>query len=299
MSRAYTPASLGLEAPISANIGTADSKGIDLSADYNRNFSNGFRLGGRANFTYTQNRYGDYEQPAYEEPWRMLSGQKIGVRWGYIAERLFVDDKEAAASPSQLFGAGSVGPKGGDIKYRDMNGDGKITNADQVFLGLPSTPEIVYGMGLSMGFKQLDLSAFFQGLGRSSFFIDPSQVSPFLEDRQVLQSIANDYWSEDNPNFYAKYPRLGTTSSELNNNFQTSSWWMRDGAFLRLKSLEIGYTLPKKLAKKLFLANCRIYMNGLNLATFSRFKDWDPELAANGFSYPVQKVYNLGINVNL
>jgi len=299
MERSYIPATMGLEAAVNANLGTAYSKGVDLSADYSKTFSTGFWMSGRANLTLSSNRYGHYEQPAYAEPWRILSGQKIGVVWGYIAERLFVDDAEAAASPTQLFGSGTSMPKGGDIKYRDMNGDGKITNSDQVFLGLPSTPELVYGAGLSMGYKGFDLSAFFQGVGRTSFFINPSEVSPFLQNRQVLEVFAQSHWTEENQDLYAKYPRLGANSTAINNNLQTSSWWMRNGAFLRLKSLEIGYSLPKNLAEKLKLSNCRIYLNGLNLFTFSAFKDWDPELASNGFSYPIQKVFNLGINVNL
>ncbi|UYQ91186.1 TonB-dependent receptor [Chitinophaga horti] len=299
MGRASIPGSTGLEAPVSANLGTTDSRGIDLSADYSKNFTNGFWMSGRANFTFSQNKYGYYEQPAYEEPWRLLNGQKINVRWGYIAERLFVDDKEAAASPTQQFGAGNSAPRGGDIKYRDMNGDGKISEADQVFLGLPSVPEIVYGAGISMGYKGFDVSGFLQGAARTSFFIDPTAVSPFINNRQVLQVFADSHWSEENQDLYAKYPRLGTQTKYIANNLQTSSWWMRNGAFLRLKSLEVGYTLPDRLAKKAYLTNCRIYFNGLNLLTFSRFKDWDPELSSNAFSYPLQKVFNVGLNVNL
>ncbi len=299
MSRASVPATMGLESGVSANLGTADSRGMDLSADYSKSIGRDFSITARANFTFSQNKYGTYEQPAYKEPWRILSGQKIGVRWGYIAERLFVDDAEAAASPSQLFGAGSSAPKGGDIKYRDMNNDGKISEADQVFLGLPSTPEIVYGAGLSMSFRQFDFSAFFQGVGRTSFFIDPAQTSPFINNRQVLQAFADSHWTEENQNMYAKYPRLGVSSTDLNNNLQTSSWWMRDGAFIRLKSLEVGYSLPQKMAKRIFMSNCRIYLSTMNPLTWSRYKDWDPELASNGFSYPIQKVYNIGINVNL
>ena len=288
----------GLEAAVSSNIGKAKSQGVDLSADYSKTFSKSFWMSGRANFTFSQNRYVNYEQPAYSEPWRILNGQKIGVRWGYIAERLFVDDNEAAASPTQLFNSANA-PKGGDIKYRDMNGDGRITASDQVFLGLPETPEIVYGFGISSGFKNFDLSVFFQGVGRTSFFINPSETSPFLGNRQVLQPFADSYWSEENQNLFAKFPRLGLNANDVENNMQTSSWWMRDGAFLRLKSLEFGYTVPERISKKAFIQKCRIYFNALNLVTFSRFKDWDPELSSNGFSYPLQRVYNIGLNINL
>ncbi|HEY6082473.1 MAG TPA: hypothetical protein VIU45_03385, partial [Chitinophagaceae bacterium] len=95
---------------------------------------------------------------------------------------------------------------------------------------------------------------------------------------------------------YAAWPRLSTAI--INNNVQPSTWWMRDGTFLRLKSMEIGYTLPAKLTKKAYIDNLRIYFNGLNLLTWSRFKLWDPEMGGNGFAYPVQKVYNLGLDVN-
>jgi hypothetical protein len=175
------------------------------------------------------------------------------------------------------------------------------------FMGYPSTPEIVYGFGFSAGYKGFDLSAFFQGQARVSFFIDPRTTSPFLERNvayvegraQVLQAYADSHWSEENQNLFATYPRLGTSSAVVANNLQPSSWWLRDGSFIRLKSVEIGYTLPKNILKSLRLSNCRFYLNGLNLVTWSKFKMWDPELGGNGFAYPIQKVFNFGLNVNL
>jgi len=305
--RASIPVSEGLEAPISANLGIVDSKGIDLSMDYKQNFGNGGWASIRGNFTYSHNQYVYKEEPDYKEPWRGSIGQPISRGYGYIAERLFVDDQEAANSPTQIFNGSGIKPQGGDIKYRDVNGDGKIDVLDAVYMGYPQTPEIVYGFGFSTGYKGFDLSAFFQGQARVSFFVDPNRVSPFIPspdayvygNTQVLSEFANSHWSEEHQDLYAAYPRLGVNSTVISNNLQSSTWWLRDGSFMRLKSLEVGYTLPGRIAKSLRVSNLRIYFNGLNLLTWSPFKLWDPEQGGNGFAYPIQKVYNIGLNVNL
>jgi len=301
------PVTMGLEAPISTNYGSAITKGIDIQMDYKHAFNKDFWLQARGSFTYAESVYASFEEPQYNEAYRSEIGQPIGRQYGYIAERLFVDDVEARNSPSQIFSAGGIAPMGGDIKYRDLNGDGKIDGADETFIGYPTVPEIVYGYGVSAGYKNFDLSAFFQGQAMVSFFIDPSRVSPFIQspdpyvigNTQLLQAFADNHWSEDNQNLYAEYPRLGVTGAQIENNRQQSTWWMRDGSFLRLKSLEIGYTLPKLISEKLAVKKCRLYFNGLNLYTWAPFKLWDPELGGNGFNYPIQKVFNIGINATL
>ena len=306
--RTAVPTTVGLESGVSANFGTANSKGIDLQADYKQTFGKNLWLQGRGNFTLASSKYDSYEEPQYNEAYRYQSGQYINRNYGYIAERLFVDDVEARNSPSQIFSSNGVAPQGGDIKYRDLNGDGKIDGADQTFIGYPTIPRIVYGYGLSGGYKNFDLSAFFQGQAQVSFFIDPSRTSPFIQspdpayasgNTQLLKAFADDHWSEDNQNLYAQYPRLGVNGAQIENNRQNSTWWMRDGSFMRLKSLEIGYTLPQRIAQKMKMTKCRIYFNGLNLYTWSPFKLWDPEIGGNGFAYPIQKVFNVGLNVNL
>ncbi|CAM3924510.1 TonB-dependent receptor [Mucilaginibacter galii] len=307
-SRTAVPTTVGLESGVSANFGTANSNGIDLQADYKQTFGKNLWLQGRGNFTLASSKYDSYEEPQYKETYRYQSGQYINRNYGYIAERLFVDDVEARNSPSQIFSSNGVAPQGGDIKYRDLNADGKIDGADQTFIGYPTIPRIVYGYGLSGGYKNFDLSAFFQGQAQVSFFIDPSRTSPFIQspdaayasgNTQLLKAFADDHWSEDNQNLYAQYPRLGVNGAQIENNRQNSTWWMRDGSFMRLKSLEIGYTLPQRIAQKMKMTKCRIYFNGLNLYTWSPFKLWDPEIGGNGFAYPIQKVFNVGLNVNL
>jgi hypothetical protein len=176
-------------------------------------------------------------------------------------------------------------------------------------IGNPTTPEITYGFGFSAGFKKFDLSVFMQGLARESFWIDTRATAPFVNydddkpinngrtgENALLKTYADSHWSEDNQNMYAIWPRLSVTP--INNNNQTSTWFMRDGGFLRVKSVELGYSLSKLFLERYKITNVRIYFSGTNLFTFSKFKMWDPEMGGYGLSYPVQKVYNLGINVN-
>lgn len=299
------PSSTGLEADILTNLGTVDVQGVDLTANYNRDFSRDFRIQFMSNFTYSKGTYGAYEEPAYTEPWRYISGTMLKQRFGFIAERLFVDDKEVAASPTQQFGGNRV--RGGDIKYRDLNGDGRITVADMAPIGMPTTPQIMYGFGVSLNYKGFELNARFQGQSRVSLFIDPRSVSPFVippspqiqSQSQVMQAFADNYWSEENQDLYALYPRLGVSAQAIENNLQPSTWWLRDGSFLRLKSAEIGYALPNKLTKRLGLGYTRLYVNGMNLFNITKFDLWDPELGGNGFKYPIQRAFNIGLNVNL
>ncbi|MCG6188598.1 TonB-dependent receptor [Maribellus maritimus] len=298
--RADIPSTMGLWDTPTVNVGEATGKGIDVSADYNQTFRNGIWLVGRANFTYARSLYKQYEEPDYSDiPWKSKINRPIKQTWGYYAERLFIDAADVENSARQDFG--EYGP--GDIKYKDMNGDGVINSSDKVPLGLPTTPEINYGFGLSAGYKNFDFSFFFQGSARSSFWIGASTMSPFVEstsDGKILETglaqfIADDYWSESSQNPYAVWPRL--SNYEIENNTVASSWFMRNGAFLRLKSLEFGYSLPQKVTDKLNLKTCRVYVSGTNLFKISDFKIWDVEMGSNGLGYPLQRVINLGINV--
>jgi hypothetical protein len=164
-------------------------------------------------------------------------------------------------------------------------------------IGYPASPEIVYGFGVSTGYKSLDFSFFFQGLARESFWLNYSATSPFIDgQRALLKAYADDHWSEDNRNAYALWPRLSSTV--IDNNNRTSTWFMRDGSFLRLKSVELGYSLPSKLFSRAKMSKFRVYLSGINLLTFSKFKLWDPEMAGNGLDYPVQRVFNIGLQLS-
>lgn len=303
MQRADIPNTMGLQAAVYGNIGQARSKGIDIQADYKQAWASGLWASARANFTYSTGKYDVYEEPTYPESYRQHAGRSIRQTWGYIAERLFVDDEDAANSPSQAAFGSQYG--GGDIKYTDVNGDGVITNADMVPIGYPTSPEIIYGFGVSLGHKGFDFSVFFQGLGRESFWIDATSAystkynkygtAPFVNNGQLLKAYSDSHWSEDNRDIYALYPRY--SAYENHNNTQVSTWWMRDGSFVRLKQMEFGYTLPQKLTNKIHIDNLRVYFQGNNLLCWSKFNLWDPELAGEGFNYPIQRTFNIGVNV--
>ncbi|MDR1865877.1 MAG: SusC/RagA family TonB-linked outer membrane protein, partial [Bacteroidales bacterium] len=278
---------------LKANVGEAASKGVDMSLNINHNFNSEAWISIMSNFTYATSKFLVYEEPEYPDaPWKSHVGRSLNQAYGLIAERLFVDEQEVYNSPTQ-FGNNYLG---GDIKYKDLNDDGKINELDEAPIGYPTSPEIVYGFGASAGYKGFDFSFFFQGLARESFWISNSNTAPFLDGQNaLLQAYADDHWSEDNRNLYALWPRLSPTV--IDNNNRTSTWYMHDGAFLRLKSVEFGYSLPEKMAAKIWMSQLRVYFSGTNLLTFSKFKLWDPEMGSRGLEYPVQKVYNLGIQL--
>lgn len=290
MAWANLPASAGFEAPISGNIGKVKSHGVDGSIDVQHSFSKNFWITARGNFTYATNEYLKLSEPDYPDRYRSKLGQNINQQWGYVAERLFIDEAEILNSPSQSFGTYQPG----DIKYRDINNDGKIDTSDQVPIGYPTTPEIQYGFGMSLGFKKFDFSFFFQGNARVSFFISPTSIAPFKDRRNALQIVADGYWQETNPDVHAFWPRLSSTP--LENNTQTSTWWLRDGKFLRLKTVELGYNLPQ--IRKIGLTSSRIYVSGENLFIITPFKMWDPEMGGNGLGYPISRRFNIGLQLS-
>ena len=298
-TRADISEELGLWTIPQANVGEANSKGIDASIDYKHSFNRDLWVVGRGTFTYARSTYSFYEEADYSEyPWRSRIGQPIRQQWGYVAERLFIDQGDIDNSARQDFGEYAPG----DIKYKDINGDNIINELDLVPIGYPTMPEINYGFGLSLGYKDLDFSFFFQGSARSSFWIDASALTPFVRnmvertETGLAQFIADDYWSESSQNPDAYWPRLSTTI--VSNNIQTNTRFMNNSSFLRLKSAEIGYSLPNSLSNKLRLERCRLYVSGTNLLLFSKFKLWDVEMGSNGLGYPVQRVYNVGLNIS-
>lgn len=302
MNRSSIPTTMGLNATPQANIGEAIGRGIDFSLDYNQAFDNGWWLTGRVNFTYAKAEYKVYEEVDNTlTPWLSHIGRPVTQQWGYIAERLFVDEYEVENSPTQTFGE----YMGGDIKYRDINNDGIISSLDRVPIGYPTEPEIIYGFGFSTGYKGFDFSCFFQGLAHESFWIDATNTSPFIDTdnngsvvskNSLLQVYADDYWSTTNRNIYALWPRL--SDHIIQNNVQRNTWFMRDGSFLRLKSMEFGYTIPQRILDRYMIRNLRLYVSGTNLLTFSKFDLWDPEMGGNGLGYPIQKVFNLGVQLS-
>ncbi|MDW7691336.1 TonB-dependent receptor [Flammeovirgaceae bacterium SG7u.111] len=305
----YTDNAAGLQVVPLANYGKAETQGIDLSLNYNKNITRQLNMNLRGTFTYATSSAIKLDELAYQENLAHLSrvGQSLSQEWGYIAERLFVSDEEVANSPVQF---GNTDLRAGDIKYRDVTGDGVINSDDRVPLGYPTQPEIIYGFGASIIYKNFDFNFYFQGSARSTFFIDPRAIQPFYKtslntyydpprgtDRiyqtGLLEAIADDYWTESNPDQYAFWPRLSTWRVDSNN--ERSTWWMRNGSFIRLKSVDIGYNME---IPKLGIDNLRIYLSGTNLLMISKFNLWDVEMGGNGLNYPIQSTYNLGFSLN-
>jgi TonB-linked SusC/RagA family outer membrane protein len=293
LKRENFPNSAGLEADISGNVGKVNAHGVDGSIDYQHFFNKDLWIQARGNFTYATNKYVELDEKDYPDEYLKRRGHNINQKWGLIAERLFLDDHEISNSPKQFTGEYMAG----DIKYKDVNGDGLVNGNDEVPMGFPTVPEIQYGFGLSAGYKNFDFSFFFQGNARVSFLIDPSAgdgIAPFVNQRNALPIIAEDYWTETNPNPHAFWPRLSTNT--LDNNTRQSSWWLRDASFLRLKTLELGYNLPG--FDKIGLKASRIYFSSENLFVISSFKLWDPEMGSNGLKYPPNKRFNIGVQLS-
>ncbi|MGQ8338713.1 TonB-dependent receptor [Sunxiuqinia sp. A32] len=296
LQRQNFPSTAGLEASISGNVGKVESWGYEGSIDYQYISTRDWWMTGRANFTFATNKYVQLDEKDYADEYLKRKGHSIGQWWGLIAERLFVDEAEIANSPKQDFGTYQAG----DIKYKDVNNDGVVNDNDQVPIGLSTVPEIQYGFGLSGGYKDFDMSFFFQGNARVSFFIDPSAgdggIAPFALRRNALSLIAEDHWSETDPDVHAFWPRLSV--DPLLNNTKTSTWWMRNGAFLRLKTVELGYNLPENTFKKIGLQQTRFYASASNLFVISPFKLWDPEMGRGGLGYPPNRRFNVGVQLS-
>lgn len=265
-----------------SNKGKVDNWGIELSVNWRKEFTKDLYVDFRGNFTYTENKYVNLDEPVYPYVWKTSTGKPLSRTTGYIAQGLFSSQEEIDNSPTLNLGS-TVKP--GDIKYRDVNGDGKIDGSDQVMISpYGTTPRIQYGLGMNVTYKKFDFGVFFNGSAKRTIMI--SGISPFGQsDYNVMQFIADDYWSESNPNPNAKYPRLGLTSSQTANNTVASTYWMRNGNFIRFKTLELGYKFKYG----------RVYLNGDNIAVFSPFKLWDPELSWN--AYPLQRTFNIGVQL--
>lgn len=275
----------------SANVGKMENKGFDGFLEYGHQIKEDFSITFKGTFTYADNKilaHGD-ALPKYEYQSRI--GQNVNSNYGYISEGLFIDEADIQHHPTQIF-LGSTKP--GDIRYRDINLDGKIDNFDQVYIGNPTVPKLTYGFGASIVYKGFDVSMLLQGAAQVSFIAAPKIFNEV--NRGNVYTIMSDRWTPENQNLNAAFPRLGVGTQ--NNNYVTSTFWLQDGQYLRLKQAEIGYTLPDRITKKIGSKAVRLYTNGLNLLTFSPFKWWDPESkSSTGIYYPVQRVVNVGVDI--
>ena len=302
MSRNYLPQMVGLEGTPSANVGKVRSRGFDGRIEYKQSFGE-VNLTVRGNITYSKNEILERDEANNVYPYQMEKGYRVDQRRGLIAMGLFKDYDDIRNSPKQDFGIYQPG----DIKYKDVNGDGVINDGDRVAIGSTARPNLIYGLGASASWKGLDFSVHFQGAGKSTFPIYGKTVWAFSEGEwgTLLKGMVEDRWvsadisgnpATENPN--ASYPRLSFNGNS--NNYRDSSFWLRNGSYLRLKTVDIGYTIPKNIVNRIRLSNVRLFLIGTNLLTWSSFKLWDPETTnPRGEDYPLAKSITFGLTVNL
>lgn len=284
-----------------ANMGVMENRGFEISAEYGKQITKDLYISARGNFTFTRNKILD-DGKYYAYPWQDRRGVRYGLTLGYKAMHLF-SQEELDALPEYYtqFNMDKTQLCPGDIRYEDLNDDGKIDSADKTWIGNPAMPEIVYGFGASLKWKTLDFSFLFQGAAnRSSYLGGGWYFFPFQADRgpKIMGNVMSmflDRWSPENPDPHAFSPRLSYGAN--GNNYQTSTWWQRDSDYLRLKNLEVGWTLPARWASKIRCSSMRFYVQGVNLFTVSDFISdfWDPETGSD--SYPMQRQVFIGVNL--
>ena len=295
------------------NIGIIENKGFDGPIEYNKRINKDWVIALRGNVTFNKDKWIQGELPEQKYEWMNQYGHNINGVKGYVAEGLFtqteIDDMARWESLSDANKAITPKPfasqfgtvKAGDIKYKDLNNDGQIDAYDQTYISRGDVPTTVYGFGFTVGWKDLSVGMMFQGVAGAERVLNGSSVNPFNGGGGSgnLYSNIGDRWTEENPDQNAFYPRLsyGSETTSNINNFQKSTWWVRNMNFLRLKTLQVSYNLPKPWVNKVHLKNAAVYVMGTNLFTLSRFKLWDPELNTdNGASYPNTTSYSVGIN---
>ena len=298
------PPSLGGHVPTKMNTGTFDNRGFELVLKH-RNHIGQFNYSLNGNLTYAHNRILKKTQSDNILPWQSVLGNAVGAQYGLVSDGLYQSEEEIANAPKPI----NVTPRVGDIKYVDINGDGKITSDDQVKIGRSSSPEMMFAFMADAEYKGIDLSIQFQGAALCDKMLQGSwynlnsvtDANPLTApwyanyDNSPLYLVEN-AWRPDNTD--AEYPRLSVTKASYQNNAVISDFWKRNGAYLRLKNVTLGYTLPKAWAQKIGLNKLRVYANGTNLLTFTQFKYLDPESAnvITGY-YPQQRTFSFGLDV--
>ncbi len=306
--RVTIPAPVGIPTSQLDNVGKTLSYGVDLSLKWQKQFSSESWIILNNTLTYSKAKYLEIMEASAKPEYQVKIGQDISKQLGYIAEGLFVDQEEINNSPIQ-----PGNPQPGDIRYRDLNGDGVIGVEDATFIGYPETPALIYGFNGNFFYKGFELMFSLQGSGQRSFFINPQQISPFTNDNALLQAIYDDHWTESNMKSDPFWPRMTATNMAVHNQLEDwygsqsgvqpaeirkSSYFLDEATFLRITAIELGYTIPTKITNKYKLQNVKFYIRTNNPFLFSNFDLWDVELGESGFNYPIQRTFSAGVNIS-
>lgn len=288
------------------NIGEIENKGIEIEMEWRDKFGE-FMYYIRPNFQFYRNKILFYNEntrispTGNEVPWAYRTGNRIGEQFVYVFDHFVKDQAEADDLNAKNYQSwGKLIP--GDVVYRDIDGDGKITDQeDRIAMGNPRTPEIMFGAPIGLSYKGFDLSVLFQGAANTSVLLKSAAAYDFpVYAQDVIGRVKNIHlqrWTPETAET-AKYPALHYGAHDNNKN-ENSSLFLKDASYVRLKSFEIGYSIPLNLLKKVGLSSTRIYIQGLNLYTWDKLKDFDvdPETNTGGDWYPIQRVFNVGVDV--
>ena len=302
MQRRIIPTQVGFATTPYANFGKVKNHGLEAEINYHQNFGQDWTVGLRGTLTYAKNEVVEYDDPeSVKGTYRSYTGQSIGSLYGYWADGLYTADdfdSEGKLLPGLPVSELSADIRPGDIKYKDMNGDGVINSRDQGYIGGVTTPRLIYGFGGNLRFKNVDFNFFFQGTGDSYRMISVgSNIIPGSGMGTMYNIFANytDSWNDEVQSQDVFWPRL--TYGKNTQNQVSSTWWKKNMSFLRLKTVELGYTLPKSFTRKYGSSNTRVYVSGNDLFYLSKFKLWDPELdTGTGLKYPTMRSIMVGLD---
>lgn len=296
LTRGTIPIVTGITAATYANLGEVNNRGIDAMVEWKQQLGSGFYWSVYGNFTYAHNHIIEDDSPTPKFAYQDSRGQSIGRPFGYIALGLFESEEEIENAPKQTFMT-TVRP--GDIRYKDINNDGKIDPYDRTYIGFARTPEVMYGFGFAIAYKGIDLSMGFTGAARCSMFLNSEDMWPYSLEYpryNISREYYDNRWVDGKDNTNAKYPAV--INGNNSNNYQLSTLYMRDASYLKLKNAEIGYKMPSKLMKRINIEGVRFFVNGINLLCFDKIKITDPEQDGGTGNYPQQRTINLGVQVN-
>lgn len=293
------PPSMGGYYPAIVNSGVVDNRGFELILTHRKSLGD-FYYNMRGNVSWARNRIIQTTEDTNVPDHLRRTGKQIGMKYGFVADGLFQSEEEIGNSA--LFGPSRVG----EVRLKDLNGDGRVTwDQDWTVIGRSSTPEMMFGLNVGGGYKGLDFNLFFQGAAiadialsglytSSNIYDNTFYTMAFYSDGNSPRYLVEEAWTPENTN--ARYPRLSTLSAQSGGKF--SSWWLRDGSYLRLKSAQVGYTLPQSFNDKLKIQGLRFHVSGSNLFTWSKMEYLDPEMPdVNQGYYPQQKLFEAGLSL--
>ena len=275
MQRRIIPGTAGFNEAPWMNYGKMQNKGLDLTLKFNRRFADDWEINALGTFTYATNKITEWDEPVQKYENLYQTGHRYGQQFGL-----------------------DVLP--GDIKYKDINGDGVIDKNDYCAIGVSENPEIVYGLGVNLRYKTFEFGIRFQGTALATRMVNDSKFIPFAQSLQkgnIYTKVFNSRWTETKPSQEVFFPRMRDYMD--GHNYLPSTWWQKDMSFLKIRDITLGYNIPERYCRKMKMQGMRIYAIVNNALTFSSWDLWDPELGtSNGMKYPMMRSYSFGLELN-